>query len=299
MIEEIKDKLKNRDRVIRVLSKNGHFRAVAVKNTMAAITAQEKHKLDGLSASYLAKALSSATMLSAFLKGEERVSIEFSGDGCMNKLYAESLQVGECRGFVSYKDNIEPITNLSEILGQGTLKVTRILYNEPEPIIGIVPIQKGDISTDLAYYFAQSEQIGSGVVLDADFNENGKIIQSGGFIIQAMPDATDNELQTMENKLSEVTSLSKDFMEGLSLIDILKKYLPFDFDILKSTQVDFFCRCSKENFIAKLLLLPIDEIKDMQNRKQNELICQFCSKHYYLDNNDFNNIISAIKAKQN
>ena len=34
-------------------------------------------------------------------------------------------------------------------------------------------------------------------------------------------------------------------------------------------------------------------------KKQNELVCQFCNKHYYLEERDFENIISLIKSKQN
>ena len=299
MSESLKEKIKNRDRVIRVLSKNGHFRAVAIKNTSSAIAAQEKHNLNSISAYILAKVLSSVTMLASFLKGEERVSIEFNSDGYINHIYAEALNVGECKGFVSFSENSKPVSILSEIIGKGILKVTRILYNEFEPITGIVPIQKGDISTDLAYYFLQSEQIGSAVVLDADFDDNGKIIESGGFIIQAMPEATDAELKEIEQKLSKIDSICNDFTQGLTLTDILKKYLPFEFDIIKSTQVDFYCRCNKESFINKLLLLPIEDIKDIKMKKQNELVCQFCNKHYYLEERDFENIISLIKSKQN
>ena len=46
------------------------------------------------------------------------------------------------QGFVSFR-KLKPVSILSEIIGKRDIKVTRILYNEFEPITGIVPIQKG------------------------------------------------------------------------------------------------------------------------------------------------------------
>lgn len=301
MIEELKKKFEHRDRLVRVLSKNGYFRAVAIKNSNLAAMAQEKHNLDYIPAYFLAKTLAATSMMSAFLIGEERISLEFSGDGAIKHIFAEALQVGECRGFVRFAEEPERrrVVTLSGVIGEGILKVTRILYGEVEPIVGIVPIQKGDISSDVAYYFAQSEQIGSAVILDTDFDENGKITQSGGIIVQAMPGATQKEIQELEEALAKIESLADDFRNNMQVEEVLRKYLPFDFDVVKKTQVDFFCRCTKEKFLEKLLLLSREEIEDMQKKGQNELTCQFCNSQYILDDKDFDNLIGQIKAKQN
>ncbi len=301
MLEEIKKKFENRDRVIRVLSKNGYFRAVAVKNTVSAQTAQTAHKLEHIPAFFLAKALSSATMISAFLKGEERIIFDISSDGLINRVFAEAMQVGECRGFIRFSDDNQNtnIMTLDDIIGNGTLKISRILYNNVEPITGIVPLQSGDIANDLAYYFAQSEQINAAVVLDVDFNNDGIITSSGGMLVQAMPGAMQDEIDAVVESFSQIDSLCADFDAGNSPEDVLKNYLPFDFDVIKNKQVDFFCRCSKKNFMSKLLLLNMDELIDMQKHKNNELVCQYCSKHYYLDEKDFSDIIGQLMAKRN
>jgi len=299
--EELKKKLQNRDRVIRVISKSGYFRAVSIKSTDAVKLAQHQHKLDYISAYYLSKVLSATVMLSAFLKGEERISMEIMGTGAISRVYAEALQLGECRGFVSFSKDYEQskINKLVDVLGAGMLKVTKVLYNNVEPVVGVVPLEVGDVSTDLAYYFAQSEQINSAVILDVDFDESGTIVSSGGIIVQAMPGATESEIKETVDSLSKIKSLSSDISSGLSPEEILNKYLPFEFDVIKRTQVDFFCRCSKENFISKLSMLEQEEIEDMRNSGQKELVCQFCNKHYYLDDKDFSNMLAEIKIKKN
>lgn len=305
MIEDLKKKFEQRDRVIRIVSKNAAFRAVAIRNTLCVQTAQKTHNLEHIPAFLLARAITAASMISAFLKGEERVILEINSKGIINRVYAEAMQVGECRGFINFSPNYfnseftEKITKIGDILGLGTLKVSRILYNKTEPIVGIVPLINGDISSDIAYYFAQSEQINSAVILDVDFDDDGKIINSGGILVQAMPGAVQEELDNVVSALSNINSFCAELNAEKSLEDILNRILPFEFDIVKNKQVDFFCRCNIQNFIARLMLIGIDEIEDMQKQGQNELVCQYCNKHYYLRDVDFKNIIGQLKAQQN
>ena len=70
------------DRAVRVLSEGGHFRAVAVKNTMSAKTAQQKHGYSAEFALEHAKVLAFSSLLSAFLKGEERIAIDYLSETC-------------------------------------------------------------------------------------------------------------------------------------------------------------------------------------------------------------------------
>ena len=304
MIEELKKKFAERDRILHIISKNGSFRAVIIRNTNTVKTAQKVHNLDNISAYFLAKTMTSATMISAFLKGEERVIAEITSDGIISKIYAEALQVGECRGFVKTSQNNNQITTLASILGDGHFKISRILYNRTEPIIGIIPLLNGDIAANLAYYFVQSEQINSAVILDVDFNEDDitkdNIIScSGGILVQAMPGASLDEIETVENSITKINKLCFELASYSSLEDILKNNLPFEFDIIKTTPIDFFCRCNLDIFKSRLLLLKLAEVVDMKEKGHNELVCQYCNKHYYLSEKDFDEIIGQLKAQQN
>ncbi|MBX3043763.1 MAG: Hsp33 family molecular chaperone HslO [Candidatus Kapabacteria bacterium] len=299
--EELKRNIQLRDRTVRVLSNDGFFRAVCVKNSTSAKTAQENHKLDSISATMLARALSGASLAAALLNGEERVSIEANGDGDISKVFAEAIQLGEVRGFVEFKDAGRSInfTGMDKLLGEGLLRVTRVLYNRSEPVQGIVPIQKGDISTDLAYFYSQSEQIPSAVILDSKPDSNGMIIQSGGLLVQAMPGFSEIELIKLFTHLSQLDPLTDYFEKDLNPLQVLKEVLPFEFEVLSSSAVDFFCRCSKDNFISKLMTLGKQEIIDMQKTGQNELVCKYCNKHYYLTEEDFMTLTTDLTAKNN
>ncbi len=294
-------KIYERDRVVSVLTVDGKFRISAIKNTFTARTAQERHNLPEIPALLLARALSSASLLAVFLKGEERIIIDVVGDGLVQKVSAEAIQVGEVRGFVDYDSKVKSIPNeqFDSVLGSGIFRVIRILYNEPEPIVGIVELIRGDISSDLNYYFSKSEQIVSVVLLDADTDETGKIVNSCGMIVQSMPDATEQDNELMLKHLQSIERLTKYIDLKSDLPSELTKLIPRGFQILKNDRVDFFCRCSKEGFINKLLLMEYSDIQEMQKMGQNELVCRYCNEHYYLTDADFDRISKIIMAKMN
>jgi len=294
-------KFKHRDRVIKVLSKDGKFRVTAIKNSNTALTAQKRHNLPYPAAFLLARALSAASMMASFLKGEERVTIEIEGKGLVNYIYAEALQVGEVRGFTEFSKELstKTISDFSELLSIGLLRVVRILYNEKEPITSVIPLQKGDIQTDLAYYYSQSEQIPTAIILDADFDDNGLIKQSGGIFLQAMPGTSEKEIKDIYKLLKNIPPLTEYLDKESTPNHILKDILPFDYDLIASTPVDFYCRCSKDSFMSKLVTLKTSEIEQMQKEGNNELVCRYCNAKYYLNDNDFKKLIEETKARRN
>lgn len=303
MNEELKQRYHHRDRVVRVLSKSGTIRAVAVKSTQTVLAAQEKHDLDLLSAYFLGKVLSGAALLASFLKGEERIVVQTEGSGIIQNMYAEAMQVGEVRGYRRLqqgKDNpLDHIEHFHEALGAGFLKVTKFRYNSYEPTTGIVELVRGDVTSDIALYLAQSEQIPSGVRLDVAYNEQGNIIGSGGVIAQAMPGASDAEIEQIETLMRQLPDLGLLFAQHENADDVLRRVLPDGFDVISTTPLDFYCRCSLARFKAVIQTLGIHEVKEMQREKQHELSCQYCNTKYHLSDEDFHEMIMALEAQRN
>ena len=292
----LKRQWEQRDRVTKGIAKDGFFRAAVIHNSTATRTAQERHRLDPIRAITLARALTGATLMASFLKGEERVVIVAEGDGQVKTVYAEALQLGEVRGYVSQNSN--PIERDSPV-GEGLLKVQRILYGKHDPILGIVELKRGDITSDLSYYLTQSEQIPSAFVIDVAFDENDLIRQSVGLVIQAMPGARPEDIFKVYDAIDYMDRLTEFADKRYSTEDMLQQIMPFDVDIIGSTPVDFFCRCSLDRFKSVLLTLGISEITAMRDEGQNELVCQYCGERYYLSTEDFDQLREQLLAKRN
>ncbi len=300
-INDLKTTLLNRDRCIKVISKDGLFRAVLVKNSNSAITAQLNHKLSQPPAFVLARILTGASMLASLLKGEERVVLEIEGSGIVSRALAEALQVGEVRGYARLSEITEPImvNNISDFVGLGLLKVTKIMYNHKQPVQGIVHLQYGDLANDLAYYFTQSEQVPTFIQMDTQFADDGLLEQSGGIMFQSLPDAKQSDIEQLYEKIVALPPVCDLFSQNISPVDCLKELIPFGYNVIASTPLDFFCRCSKDVFKSKILTLNKSEIEGMYEDNHNELICQYCNKHYYLTKEDFDQLLAEKTAKLN
>jgi molecular chaperone Hsp33 len=292
-----------RDRVVKAMTADGHFRLAAIKNTKAVQTAQANHRLSALATLLLGRTMSAASLLAAFLKNEERVIVELLGNGVAEKVFAEAVQVGEVRGFVGNPqctlDFSNPATKLSDGIGVGLVRVSRILYGNYEPVVGLVELVAGDVSTDIAYYLSQSEQIPSAVLLDVTFDNDGSVLQSGGLMVQALPGAPERDIVTMVDSLQHLDKLPELFTNSFSPEEVLRLVTPAELEELDNIQVDFFCRCTLERFKATLSTLGIEEIRDMKASNQRELVCRYCNKHYTLSDKDFEDLFVSLQAREN
>ena len=298
------EKLKNiklRDRVVRAMDKSGKFRISCVKNTKAVQTAVFRHHLPAIPSFITARLMSAASMVASFQKGEERIVLEMESYNAISKVFCEAMTNGEVRAYANYAPNIDEIVfdSIEDVFGAGLFRISKILYDQPEPLVGLVPIMKGDVSTDLAYYYRQSEQIPTAVILDVASDDDGVITQSGGMIVQALPGASEEDTEKVHEHLIRATALTDLFDNEYTPDKVIRELLPFDVEIVGSTQVDFYCRCSKDQFISKLITLGENEIKGMKAENHNELVCQYCNEKYLLDEADFDSIISHIVAKKN
>ena len=251
----LKKQYQHRDRVVRVMSRNGMFRAAATNISLSVKSAVEKHHLDPVSSYLFGKTMASAVLLSSFLKGEERVIVQVDGSGSVRTLFAEALQVGEVRGYAVLNQNAPIPETLSEVLGKGFFKVSKVLYDKSDTVTGIISLVKGDISSELASYFEQSEQIVTSVNLGATINDKAEIEHCGGIIVQAMPGASISDIVAVQRSIEDLPSIEELLDDGYSPEEILKQAMPFDIDIVNNTPVDFFCRCSLEKFMDNLLVL--------------------------------------------
>lgn len=295
--QQIKKLWAERDRVTRAMTNDGLFRASVIHNTRSVRAAHEKHALQPLGSIVLARALTGASLMASFLKGEERVVITANGDGPVSSLYAEAMSIGEVRGYITM--NAKPQGDRMGPLGEGLLKVQRVLYGKYEPVMGVVQLRRGDVTSDLSHYLTQSEQIPSVFVIDVDYNADDTIRESAGLLIQAMPGARPENLFAVYDTIDYLDRLTAFIDRGYSPEDILRQVLPGEITVVSSSPVDYFCRCSQDKFKSLLLTLGLEEVRSMHAAGQNELVCQYCASKYYLSDDDFAELEQRMMATRN
>ncbi|MEX1010836.1 MAG: Hsp33 family molecular chaperone HslO [Balneolaceae bacterium] len=298
-----KETFQFRDRMIRGLSVDGHFRIAVVKSTDLVEEARTRHNLSPLATVLLGRTLTAAALLASSLKGEERLRLRLEGTGPVGHTMAEANRVGEVRGYVRNPDagldyNREGIS-IGEGLGAGLLTATKVLYNEAEPQTSTIQLFRGDVTTDVANYLTRSEQLPSAVLLDEQIGSRGEVLQAGGLLVQKMPGAPEEEVVKLQEKLARFEPVSKLLSEKLYIDKIMKRAVqPWKVKEVARQPLHFFCRCSRERFISALSMLNYRELEAMEGEPQ-EMVCHFCGNSEEVSPEEVRELAVQAKARMN
>ena len=226
------------------------------------------------------------TMMGGMLKLEETVTVKVDGDGPIGLMMAEADAHGHVRAYASnphchFEYNDLNKLNVKQTVGSmGYISVIKDLKLK-EPFIGTIPIINGELGEDFAYYLAVSEQVPSVVSLGVLVNEENKAISAGGFIVQLLPNTSEEVIDKLEAKIKNLPTMSELFTSGYTIEDIGRNLGDDTFEIVDKLPVSFQCTCSKERFSRGIISLGKTEIQEIidQDHKANT-VCHFCGKEY-------------------
>lgn len=292
-----------KDRIIKGITEDGNFKVSVVKTTGVIKEAKERHNLSLLNTVILGKTLTAAMLLASELKSEERIQLRLDGSGPIGMVLAEANSLGEIRGYVANPqaelDYSKPGVTIGDGLGLGVLTFTKILYNEAEPRTSSIQLVKGDITSDVVHFLAQSEQVPSAVLLDVGIDENGEVTEAGGLLLQRLPGAPDGQIDMLQERLGSFPAINEMLEDQQYIDEIMKKALsPIKVKELSRQLVDFFCRCSRERFLGAMAMLSYDDLKEMDGETQ-EIVCHYCNNKEEITKEEISNLITEAKAKLN
>ena len=278
------------DYIVRATAGNGSIRAFAATTRDLVQHAREVHHTSPVASAALGRMLTAAAMMGTMLKGDkDLLTLQVRGEGPLQGIVVTSDSKAQVKGYVfnpgvEVPDLIPGKLNVSGAIGAGHMSIIKDIGMR-EPYAGKIELVTGEIAEDLTYYFAQSEQtpsaIGLGVLVETDTS----IRRAGGFIIQLLPDATDEMIDKLEKKLATIPYVSDLLDMGATPEDILQMILgDFDLKIMDKIPTTFYCNCTRERVEKALISIGKDELeKIIREDKKANLHCHFCSKEY-----DFN-----------
>lgn len=186
--------------------------------------------------------------------------------------------------------------NVGAAVGKGILTVIMDLGLD-EPYNGQVEIQTGEIGDDLAYYFAVSEQTPSVVGLGVMVGTDSEVRHSGGYIIQVMPNAAEETISAIENKVSTAPPVTAMLDKGMGPEQILEYFLgDLDLNILEKEPVQFYCDCSREKVAGALATISRSDLESIINDGEEiEVKCHFCNSAYKYSVDEVRALLEARK----
>lgn len=280
-------------------------RIYAAVTTNLVNEAIRRHDCHAVAAAALGRTMTGALLLAANLKNQEALTVTFDGHGPLGKVTADATPEGFVRGYVGNPHVDLPQNDKGKIdvgggVGtDGTVTVTRFtgLRN---PVTGSAPLTDGEIADDLTKYLYVSEQTPSSVglgVLVGHAGDRIACIGAGGFILQPLPDVTDEVLDRLEANLREVNSVSHMVDEGYDAKGIIAAVLKgFDIHYLTETELAFRCHCSKQRVSEILLSLGEKDLKSLVEDGHAEACCPFCGERYQFTGEELQAIYNHAMA---
>ncbi len=294
-------KRRQRDKVHSFLLADGRIRGAFVQGTLM-LDEMRMNFGHGLLETYvLGQAYLAGALLTANLKGNDRLALHLECAGPLKGYVVEATATGEIRGYlktpqIPLEKPLESF-DLSPLMGPGFLTVTKHLVDAKQPYEGKVPLMHGSLANDLAEYFLTSEQTPTAFTLSIRFDDRGELTGAGGLFLQAMPDAGEKLTAALETLVADLPSIGDALTEGQDAETyIMENFAAFDPRVIGNRRVEFFCRCSKEQMKAYLLLLPEADRHELYHHGPSplELKCNNCNSAYHFEKDE---LVALIRPR--
>lgn len=291
------------DYIVRATAANSQIRAFAITSRDLVEEARQAHNTSPVATAALGRLLTAGSVMGIMMKGEKDIlTLQIKAGGPLGGVTVTADSKGNVKGYVKNPEVIIPANSQGKLdvasaVGVGFLNVIKDMGMK-EPYVGQTALQTSEIAEDLTYYFATSEQVPSSVGLGVLMEHNNTVKQAGGFIIQLMPFAEEEVISKLEEKLSEVTSVTKFLDEGFTPEMILEKILGDfeDLQIMEKIPTKFYCNCSKERVTKAIISIGKKDIKEMiEDGEEIEVNCHFCNTHYKFSVEELKEIYNKSK----
>ena len=292
------------DKLIRGNSTDGSIRVFTAITTDVVNEAHRIHQTSATVSAALGRLLTAGAILGSQLKSEQdSLTLQINGDGPVGMMTVVSNARSEVRGYVSnpiadLPPNSKGKLDVSGIIGQGFLSVIRDL-DLKEPYIGKTPLISGEIAEDLTYYYAKSEQIPTAIALGVLVDTDLSVKAAGGYMIQLMPEATDETADRLTEIVENLPPVTDMIMNNMSAEDIAFAVTDgFDMVLeLNSPSPEYKCNCSRDRMERALISLGKKELSDIIEEQGNaEMTCRFCDNVYEFSKDELLKLMEKAKG---
>jgi molecular chaperone Hsp33 len=288
------------DTLLKALATTEPILLVALVDTDTVERARVIHDTYPTASAAMGRVMSGALLLSSLLKEGQKVIIQVAGDGPLKGVMAEADWRCRVRSYVKrphihlgIKDGK---LDVGRAIGSGFFNVIKDLGLR-DYYQGSVPLQTGEIATDLAYYLHTSEQIPAAVSLGVYVDTDNAVTASGGFMIHSLPGASDEITGYLEERLAGVRPVSSMIRDGLEPEKIIEEATGLSFKILERRDVLYSCHCSKERVLDAILAIGKKDIEELIHKNETARIeCQFCKTEYLVAQDELELLLQEFES---
>lgn len=290
-------------KLVRAISDMGGVVISAIDSTDIVSRMEQIHQTSAVVSAALGRMLTASQLMASTLKSDnDSITLRIKADGPIGLITVACNGQGHCKGFVENNVVEIPLRADGKLDVGGAVGKDGQLYivkdiGLKEPYVGSIPLTTGEIAEDITAYYAYSEQIPTVCALGVLVNPDLSIKRAGGYLLQLLPGATEEEISMIENNIKNVKSVTSFFENNKSVYDVIDTVLDgFNPSILDEREVSYKCDCSKEKVEKALISIGIKELETLRDEEEQiELGCQYCDAKYYFTRRDLDKMIKSLK----
>lgn len=269
-------------RLLVALGAEGGVRVLAVVVDGPADEVRARHGLGPEAAVLAAEGLVAALLLSAHIKGEERLTLDVRAETPALSFTADVDAAGTLRARFSPPDlppgrRIDGVLSVMKSLGPQTL------YR------GYAAIRDEGFEGALQRYLDESQQADSRVRVQAEVDAEGRVRFAAGLLVERLP-----HLPREVFAATTAAALQGGFPELMTAF-AFGQLAGSRLEVLGAQDFVFRCSCSRERVRATLRALGAAEIRSLIAEQGGaEVTCHYCNEVYRLDAAELEELLSAL-----
>ena len=250
---------------------NGKARFLAVVVPGPASELASRHTLEAGATKRAAEGLVVAVLLSAHIKGDERLTLDIQSTSPPFSFVADVNGDGSIRG------RFRPADVRDQDRFFGMVSATKSLFRE-ELYRGISQVEGETMEQALQRFLRDSQQVDSYVRVGVALGDAGEVEVATGLLVERLPNCDPDAFSAF---VAGLRSLELEAMnEGLAFGQLGGEPI----ELLGTVDLPFRCGCSADRVRATLRSLGRDELAAMIAEQAGaEVTCHFCNEAYRFD----------------
>lgn len=270
-------------RLVAALGFGGRARVLAVVVDGPAQVLARRHGLGPAAAQLAAEAMAAAVLLSAHVKGEERLTMEVVGERPRFDVVVDVNGDGTVRGRLRPAE-IPPGGHFS-----GLLAVLKSLGRQ-ELYRGIARVQDEGFEAALQRFLVESQQVDARVRVGARVEE-GRVVAAVGLLVERLPDTEADDFR------DTILPVIEGGLDALMTAFAFGRLGGAEVEVLGAIDLRFACTCSRERVLATLRALGATEILGiLDDPGFAEVTCHFCNERYEVGPDELRAMLAEVEA---
>lgn len=271
-----------KDTLQRFLFNNAPVRGEYIHLDDSYQTIIKQHPYPSFVQTLLGQALCVAGLLTAIIKFEGRLTVQFRGEGKLKLLVAQCDDKFHLRGLIKAEDELTE----AELIGSfrmGTLAIMLDGGPKKERYQGIVPWTGNSLAEAIEGYFRSSEQLATRLWLKVDAE------QAAGFMLQVVPSHASTRdpeegigTEAFNTIVVNTGLMLREQLLTTGCVPLLKELYPEeDIHLFEEQALDFHCTCSRQRSVDAIRILGQEEAElELETSPNLVVTCDFCSNQY-------------------